>query len=82
MLGQGVAVLINGFTAHGGSGIVEGMAVLFGYLIQHPERLFYDLRAGAIAPDDSNIFFHRDTPFIIIGSKAQTALSVTACGPR
>ena len=58
VLGQRVAVFINGFAAHGGSGIVEGVAVLFGHLIQHPEGLFYDLRAGAIAPDDSNIFFH------------------------
>ena len=39
-------------------GVEEGVAVLFGHLIQHPEGLLYDLRAGAIAPDDSNIFFH------------------------
>ena len=58
VLGQRVAVLVNGLAAHGGSGVVEGMAVLFGHLIQHPEGLLYDLRAGAIAPDDSNIFFH------------------------
>ena len=58
VLGQRVAVLVNGLAAHGGSGVVEGMAVLFSHLIQHPEGLLYDLRAGAIAPDDSNIFFH------------------------
>ena len=58
MLGQRVAVLVNGFAAHGGIGIVEGVAVLFSHLIKHPEGLFHDLGAGAVAPDDSNVFFH------------------------
>ena len=58
MLGQRVAVLVNGFAAHGGIGIVEGVAVLFSHLIKHPDGLFHDLGAGAVAPDDSNVFFH------------------------
>ena len=58
MLGQRVAVLVNGFAAHGGIGIVEGVSVLFGHLIKHPDGLFHDLGAGAVAPDDSNVFFH------------------------
>lgn len=56
MLGQRVAVLVNGFAAHGGIGIVEGVAVLFSHLIKHPDGLFHDLGAGAVAPDDSNVF--------------------------
>ena len=58
VLGQGVAVFVDGFTAHGGVGVVEGVAVLFGHLIKHPDGLFHDLGAGAVAPDDSNVFFH------------------------
>ena len=56
--GSGVAVLVNGFAAHGGVGVVEGVAVLFGHLVKHADGLLDDLRAGAVAPDDSNVLFH------------------------
>ena len=65
MLGQRVAVLVNGFAAHGGIGIVEGVAVLFSHLIKHPDGLFHDLGAGAVAPDDSNVFFHGKAPYFL-----------------
>ena len=58
MLGQRVAVLVDGLAAHCGVGIVEGVAVLFGHLIENAEGLLHDLGAGAVAPDDSNVFFH------------------------
>ena len=58
VLGQGVAVFVDGFTAHGGVGVVEGVAVLFGHLVKHADGLLDDLRAGAVAPDDSNVLFH------------------------
>jgi len=58
MLGQRVAVLVNGLAAHCGVGIVEAVAVLFGHLIENAEGLLHDLGAGAVAPDDSNVFFH------------------------
>mgnify|MGYP000665042739 CR=1 FL=1 len=58
MLGQRVAVLVDGLAAHRGVGVVEGVAVLFGHLIENAEGLLHDLGAGAVAPDDSNVFFH------------------------
>ena len=58
MLGQRVAVLVDGLAAHCGVGVVEGVAVLFGHLIENAEGLLHDLGAGAVAPDDSNVFFH------------------------
>ena len=58
MLGQRVAVLVDGLAAHRGVGVVEGVAVLFGHLIENAEGLLHDLGAGAVAPDDSDIFFH------------------------
>ena len=58
VLGEGVAVLVDGLAAHGCVGVVEGVAVLFGDLIEDADRLLDDLRAGAVAPDDSNVFFH------------------------
>jgi hypothetical protein len=58
MLGQRVAVLVNGLAAHCGVGVVEGVAVLFGHLIENAEGLLHDLGAGAVAPDNSNVFFH------------------------
>ena len=58
VLGQRVAVLVNGFAAHGSVGVVEGVAVLFGHLVKHADGLLDDLRAGAVAPDDSNVLFH------------------------
>ena len=58
VLGEGVAVLVDGLAAHGCVGVVEGVAVLFGDLIEDADRLLDDLRAGAVAPDDSNVLFH------------------------
>ena len=58
VLGQRVTVFVNGFAAHGSVGVVEGVAVLFGHLVKHADGLLDDLRAGAVAPDDSNVFFH------------------------
>ena len=58
VLGQGVAVFVDGLAAHCGVGVVEGVAVLFGHLIENAEGLLHDLGAGAVAPDDSNVFFH------------------------
>lgn len=56
VLGQRVAVFINGFAAHGSVGVVEGVAVLFSHLVKHADGLLDDLRAGAVTPDDSNVF--------------------------
>ena len=58
VLGQRVAVLVDGLAAHCGVGVVEGVAVLLGHLIENAEGLLHDLGAGAVAPDDSDIFFH------------------------
>ena len=58
MPGQRVAVLVDGLAAHRGVGVVEGVAVLFSHLIENAEGLLHDLGAGAVAPDDSNVFFH------------------------
>ncbi len=43
VLGQRVAVLVNGFAAHGGIGVVEGVAVLFSHLVKHADGLLDDL---------------------------------------
>lgn len=40
MLGQRVAVLVDGLAAHCGVGVVEGVAVLFGHLIENAEVCF------------------------------------------
>ena len=58
VLGERVAVFVDGLAAHGSVGVVEGVAILLGHLIEDAERLLHDLRAGAVAPDDSNVFFH------------------------
>ena len=71
VLGQRVAVLVNGFAAHGSVGVVEGVAVLFGHLVKHADGLLDDLRAGAVAPDDSNVFFHWETPSIGLNPLSQ-----------
>ena len=36
---QRVAVLVDGLAAHRGVGVVEGVAVLFGHLIENAEGL-------------------------------------------
>src|SRR5699024_3340067 len=51
VLGQRVAVFVDGLAAHGGVDVVEGVAELFGYFVQHPQGLADDLGAGAVAPD-------------------------------
>ena len=57
-LGQRLAPLVNGAAAHVHLGVGEGVAVLFGDLVQHANGLAHDLGADAVAADDSNVLVH------------------------
>ena len=57
--GQRVAEFVDGFAAHVGAGVGEGMAVFGGDLIQHAHSLGDDLGAGAVAVDQGDVFLHR-----------------------
>ena len=55
---QWIAEFIDGFAAHVSAGVAKGVAVLGSDLVQHAHRLGHDLRAGAVAVDQGNVFIH------------------------
>ena len=57
-LGQGIAKLVDGLAAHVGAGVGEGMAVFFRNAVQDAHRLGHNLRAGAVAVNQRNVFLH------------------------
>ena len=61
-LGQGIAKLVNGFAAHVSAGVGKGVAKLFSNFVQHAHCLGHDLRAGAVAINQGNVFLHLTFP--------------------
>src|SRR5699024_5346266 len=56
--GQRVAELVDGFPAHAGAGVSEGVAVFGGDLVQHAHGLGDDLGARTIPVDQGDILVH------------------------
>ena len=61
-LGQGIAKLVNGFAAHVSAGVGKGVAKLFSNVVQHAHCLGHNLRAGAVAINQGNVFLHLTFP--------------------
>ena len=55
---QRVTEFVDGLAAHVGAGIGKGMAVSGRDFIQDTHRLGHDLRAGAVAVDQGDVFLH------------------------
>ena len=55
---QRVTEFVDGLAAHVGAGIGKGVAVSGRDFIQDTHRLCHDLRAGAVAVDQGNVFVH------------------------
>ena len=55
---QRITEFVDGFAAHVGAGVGEGVAVPGRDLIQDAHRLGHDLGAGAVAVDQSDVFVH------------------------